>query len=838
MYFLFALSFFREESILKNRALIGIIIFGISFSALFWNYENFYKIEILSFSSLLMLAALFSFRKGNSLQFYLWLLVSLSIIAQIGILFLIDISPFISQETTLVILHLLNFIHALLILTIVSIEARKDIQKRIQTEQNLHELEKQKLAAENRMLELEKIYLEEKSKLNFIKNEFLTQAVKSLQIPTINILNTSELLLGSNDIIQDPYLTLEVRSILENSKILLDTLQDLSDFSLLETNSITLNKNSIDLSKIIDFVIISLNDFLIGKNIQFVKQIPSDLPLIEGDEERLLQAIQNLLIHVLENSVDNFIDITASLVPGYLKVKIKYSGTLINIPHLGCSSILDWFSKESSENFQRLLNLAVTSRVIKLGGGRVYSKKDTETESSLVLFLPISDNQNKTITSQFTSKKTWAEFYIYPNFINNSFQFHTQEPDTVLVLEHERIHLQTIQGILNAYNYKSILTDNTRACLEEIHKEKPSLALVDLSTPESYKFCQLVREIYDKNELPILLIVSYSSLETVNEFFELCNDIIIKPFTKEKLIAKIRSTINLTKINQAYKRFVPPEFIGLLNKKDISELKLGDHVQKRMTILFSDLRNYTQLSESMTPEENFNFLNSYLKRIGPIVRNYRGFIDKYIGDAIMAIFPKEPEDAVRCAIEMQKAIHEFNIERTQRGEKRITAGIGIHTGDVILGTLGEEKRMEGTVISDAVNLSSRLENLTKLYKASILISMDTFLELEEQENYNFRILDRVKVKGKEQFVTVVEIMDGYEEDKLARFLECKIYFEEGVSYYLRKEFDVAMERFKKVLNTVPDDQATKIYIQRIEFYQKHGVPLNWDGVEVLDEKFS
>ncbi|MEM4271255.1 MAG: adenylate/guanylate cyclase domain-containing protein, partial [Candidatus Pacearchaeota archaeon] len=780
-YFLFTYRFFHEEKNSFNKIvlLIGGTLFGVFLSSLFLSYEISYKVWMTSFCIFIVssFVPIFYSRKDFAPKFYLFFLVSLIVIAQQGILFLTDIGFFVLKNKTLLISNLLNFAHVILILATISLEARRNIKKRIQTEQELHELEKQKLATEKKILELEKISLEEKSKLNFAKNEFIKQTVQSLRTPLVNIANVSELLLEDSDVIRNQYINQEVRTILENSKVLLDTLQDLSDFSLLETNSLILNNTQIDLNSIFDIAIISLNHFLIGKNIQIIKQFPPNLPLVNGDEDRLLQTVRNLLLHVIENCSSTSININSSIVPGYIKVKIRYLGSLIKIPHSTAASILDWLQTESNEDFQRILNLVVTSRLIKLGGGRVYSKQDND--AFLILFLPISQNQNKSTLSKPIKQKSWSEFYIYPNSITNTFQFLSEEPETILVIEHETIHLDSIQAILNAYNYKSILVNTTQAGLEEIHKEKPSVVLIDLFMQEGYKFCQLVREIYDKNELPILLITSGSNSEEIKELFEFANDTIAKPFTKEKLISKIRSVINLSKINQAYKRFVPPEFIGLLNKKDISELKLGDHVKKRMTVLFSDLRDYTRLSEGMTPEENFNFLNSYLKRIGPIIRNHSGFIDKYIGDAIMAIFPKEPEDAVRCAIEIQKSIHEFNIERLHKGDKPISAGIGIHTGDVILGTLGEEKRMEGTVISDAVNLSSRLENLTKLYKTSILISMDTFLELEDQENYNFRILDRVKVKGKEQFVTVVEIMDGYEQEKLSRFLECKIYFEEG-----------------------------------------------------------
>ncbi len=298
-----------------------------------------------------------------------------------------------------------------------------------------------------------------------------------------------------------------------------------------------------------------------------------------------------------------------------------------------------------------------------------------------------------------------------------------------------------------------------------------------------------------------------------------------------KMIDSIRET------DAAYRKFVPREFLSYVNKKKITEIKLGDHSIMEMSVMFSDLRSYTSLSEKMTPDQSFNFLNSYLGMLGPVIRRNNGFIDKYIGDAIMALFPFKPDDAVRAAVEMQRAIEEYNAERVWFGREPISAGIGIHTGTVLLGTIGEKERMEATVISDAVNLSSRLENLTKLYQAKILISMDTFLELENQSDFSFRILDKVKVKGKEKFVTVVEIMDGYSPEMLEKMMKSRVYFEEGVAFYLSREFEKAIRSFDKVLEELPNDRATLIYMKRAEYFQKNNVPIDWDGVENLEEKF-
>jgi len=293
---------------------------------------------------------------------------------------------------------------------------------------------------------------------------------------------------------------------------------------------------------------------------------------------------------------------------------------------------------------------------------------------------------------------------------------------------------------------------------------------------------------------------------------------------------------DLTNTNEAYSRFVPMEFLSLLGKKSILDVQLADQIQKEMSILFSDIRSFTSLSEQMTPEENFNFLNAYLRRVGPIIRHNNGFIDKYIGDAIMALFPVSPEDSVRSAIEIQNEIRTYNIRRKKKGYAAITIGIGIHTGTLMLGTIGEHQRMEGTVISDAVNLASRIEGLTKTYGSGILISDRTLSRLSDPTIYNYRMIDSVVVKGKQEPVTVFEIYDGYEESTFDRIQKTKYDFELGILSYSNKEFSIALRLFQNVLKINPTDISAKLYIKRCEDAIRLGISDDWTSIEILTHK--
>lgn len=292
----------------------------------------------------------------------------------------------------------------------------------------------------------------------------------------------------------------------------------------------------------------------------------------------------------------------------------------------------------------------------------------------------------------------------------------------------------------------------------------------------------------------------------------------------------------LYKLNNTYQKFFPKQFLDFLGKSDITEIQLGDQTNKEMSILFSDIRSFTSLSETMSSEENFKFINSYLKRIAPQIIKNAGFIDKYIGDAVMALFPENAQNAIDAAVQMLEELHLYNINRKTKNYKPISIGIGINTGNITLGIVGEKDRMEGTVISDVVNLASRMEGLTKIYGASILISEITFQKLENPSIYNYRIVDTVKVKGKREPVTVIEILDGNSKRIIETKLSTKRDFEFGTALYQEKDFKEAKECFRRVLIKDPNDKAAEIYLKRSEYYEIHGITPEWEGIEALESK--
>ena len=294
----------------------------------------------------------------------------------------------------------------------------------------------------------------------------------------------------------------------------------------------------------------------------------------------------------------------------------------------------------------------------------------------------------------------------------------------------------------------------------------------------------------------------------------------------------------LARTEAAVSRFVPDGLVRLLGAQNLTELRRGQHLETTMTVLFTDIRNFTQQSENMTAAQTYAFINDYLGSMEPAIEANGGFIDKFIGDAIMALFPRSADDAVQSAIDMLNRLEKGNERRqrkqplpahvqhdrrTRQSQLPTRIGIGLNTGIVMLGLVGGMRRQELTVLSDAVNLSSRLESMTKTYGISLLISEQTLYNLHDPNRYCVRFVDRIRVKGKTQPHSVYEVFDAdlpaLREGKLAT----RHAFEEAVAYYHLKEIDRAEPLLQACIDQVPDDQPAQTYLSRCREYRATGV---------------
>ncbi|MBU0491536.1 MAG: response regulator [Chloroflexi bacterium] len=431
----------------------------------------------------------------------------------------------------------------------------------------------------------------------------------------------------------------------------------------------------------------------------------------------------------------------------------------------------------------------------------------------------------------------------------------------IMVVDDTPANLRLLSDMLVEQGYKVRSVINGQMALTATRAAPPDLILLDINMPDmnGYEVCEHLKGDEQTCDIPIIFISALGEVEDKVRAFAIGGvDYIPKPFQLEEVLARVQThlslrqlqeellraneeleqrvaerTAELVQLNTALERFVPREFLGFLSKTSIAEVRLGDQVQAEMTILFSDMRDFTPRSERLTPSESFAFVNEYLGRVGPIIRQHQGFIDKYLGDGVMALFPGA-DDAVQSAIAMQCEVACYNAYLQERGAQPIAIGVGLHTGRTMLGIIGEEERIQGTVIADAVNMADRLENLTKVYGVSIVVSEETLARLQDPGRVCFRFLDRAQVKGKRELVPVFEILDG-DPATMELKLQTRPAFEEGLHLYYERKFAEASVRFNQVLEQNTDDKAARLYLQRAARFMVQGVPPDWDGAGTLGE---
>ncbi len=266
---------------------------------------------------------------------------------------------------------------------------------------------------------------------------------------------------------------------------------------------------------------------------------------------------------------------------------------------------------------------------------------------------------------------------------------------------------------------------------------------------------------------------------------------------------------------------------------------LGGATQE-VTILFSDVRRFTTISEAIGARDTVSMLNEYFTAMVDVVFNHDGILDKYIGDAIMALFgtpfptEKDADNAVRVAVEMMRTLSSLNARRADAGKPKIDIGIGISSGEVVAGNIGSPKRMDYTVIGDPVNLAARLESATKQYGCEILLSDFTVERLTSPQR--LREVDRIRVKGKHRPVTVYEALGHHDERTFPRLDEVVEAHGAGLTAYRRQDWAAARRAFREAAAIAPADVLTRTYLERIDRLEKDPPPADWDGVWVLATK--
>ncbi|MEE8589877.1 MAG: adenylate/guanylate cyclase domain-containing protein [Spirochaetia bacterium] len=303
----------------------------------------------------------------------------------------------------------------------------------------------------------------------------------------------------------------------------------------------------------------------------------------------------------------------------------------------------------------------------------------------------------------------------------------------------------------------------------------------------------------------------------------------IKRFAFKAALAQKREH----KIRNIFQKYVPADVIDEFFTNP-EKMLIGEN--RVISILFSDIRSFTSISEKMMPDDLVNSLNRYFTVMVDIIMARHGIVDKYIGDAIMAFFGapvRHKDDALQsvlAGIEMSEALGQFNAQQRELGKPEFRIGVGINYGVVTVGNIGTEKKMDYTIIGDMVNLASRMEGLTKKYHQPLLISES--LHQKVKDEVDCRLIDTVAVKGKTKGVRIYTVKKRLSEEENKAWTLHNTAME---SYYQR-DFDEAIGNFQNVQKIFPDDYASQLIIDRCRQFKVTPPPENWDGVEIMTEK--
>ena len=284
-----------------------------------------------------------------------------------------------------------------------------------------------------------------------------------------------------------------------------------------------------------------------------------------------------------------------------------------------------------------------------------------------------------------------------------------------------------------------------------------------------------------------------------------------------QMLAHIQKSRNqLISLNKSYSRFVPHQLLKQLSHIGVSDISLGDCCEREMTVLFCDIRGFTTMSESMTPQANFNFINRYLSQIAPVINKRGGIIDKYLGDGIMALFPNGADQALKAAIEMLDALAKYNETLKQKGLPIIEVGLGLHSGRMMLGTVGTPLRMDATVVSDTVNAAARVESMTKAFCTKILITEETKRQLQTLDFYQIRYIASCRIQGKSKPVTLYEVFNNdslsLQKEKAAN----QSMMIRAWKRYRQGDSAAAIALYQRLIEKSPEDKSLFALIERCQ----------------------
>ncbi len=705
------------------------------------------------------------------------------------------------------------------------------------------------VTAQRRKVERERAINARLVQADRLKDEFLANTSHELRTPLLGIIGIADsLLAGATGPLPEATRD-DLGLVVASGRRLARLVNDILDFSKLRSHEIALARTAVDLRSAADVVLALSRPLVADRAVVLENQVPASLPAAAADEARVQQVLHNLVGNAIKFTREGTVSVTAREAGEFLEVTVADSG--IGIEREALERIFRPFEQADGSVEREFggtgLGLSITRQLVELHGGTIWVESEPGKGSRFSFTLPLAA-PDAGLAPQPGSVPA-------PVLVPEAGRLARPRPGTmspsrvapvppasrgarVLIVDDEPVNRKVLENYLGLAGYDVTSVASGPEALALVTREPAfDLVVLDVMMPRmsGLEVCRRLRETRPADRLPVVLLTAKDQVEDlVAGFSSGANDYVTKPVTRDELLSRVETHLKLARINLAMWRFVPHAFLQTLGRESVLDVALGDQHEAEMTVLFSDIRSYTTLAESMTPRDNFAFINAYLRRVGPVIKEHGGFVNQFYGDGIMAIFRRRGEEAVAAAVGMQRAVAAYNAERERDGRRPIRIGIGLHTGRLILGIIGDRHRTDTGVISDTVNTSARMEGLTKHFGAAIAVSGETLACLPDPSRFPHRFLGKVRVKGRANAVDVYEVFA--EEPRASVRQATREAFERGLGHYLAGRMDDARAAWRTVLMDDSEDAAARMYLDRAERLSREGVPAGWDGVEAMESK--
>lgn len=702
---------------------------------------------------------------------------------------------------------------------------------------------------EKEKAKLEHEQMEKLLEIDRLKDQFLANTSHELRTPLNGIIGMAESLKEGLTDLPPTRVKDNLSVIISSGKRLSNLVNDILDFSRLKNADIQLKRRPVDLYSLTNLVLEINKPMIASKKLEVQNLVSKDVPAVWADENRVHQVLQNLIGNAIKFTEEGWVKVSALVNGDLLEFSVEDTGP--GVPENDQEKIFESFHQSDATTTRAFqgtgLGLSIARQLIELHGGKIWVESELGKGARFTITLPVFKEELAPKTLTPTGSDSLNVLHaphknsLGPVAIPKILGPDGSDKIHVLLVDDEPINLHVLSSHLSPDMYDISMATNGEEAIDAIASgRKYDLVLLDIMMPKvsGYEVCRKIREKYLQSELPVIMVTAKNQVKDLVESLNTgANDYLVKPFSRDEFLARVRTQLNLLQLNKATSRFVPNDFLKNLGRENITEVKLGDQVQRKVTIFFSDIRGYTQIAESMSPEENFKFVSSLNRRLGPIISHHNGFVNQYLGDGIMAIFSDQSHQALKASVEIQRLLLEYNQDRISKKRQPVKVGIGLHSGPLIMGIIGDAKRMDAATIADSVNTASRIENLNKFYGTNILLSADTMTLMKKHvEEFRFRKLGKVLLRGKKVPVDLYECFDGDAPSVREAKAETLPEFEEALNLYFSKAFVEASKLLERILQKNPGDKTAQLFLNKSLNFAIEQPAEDWTGIEIMTVK--